>query len=639
VRIGRALLCLMVVLFVASGVRGTDRNMLRWIQKAPKIEKITIQGNRHFSESEIRGRLYAKTSNIWRSSIRGDRQARLQRETSARDSLEVMYLYLSNGYLGAQFFERAEAIGKDSTAAITITIDEGRQYHFGEKRFTGVYEDRYNFALNKIAAELKTGTPMNLFAIRSATFEMKSLFANDGYPYAQVNYEIDTSGTDSLRTMVFSVMSDSLVRFGKVVIKGLNTLPEYVATRELKIKEGAQYRRDDILSSQQRLYESGYFNTLSLVMDEKSPDRLRPDFILTVRERQPRYLTFQTGAAQSQTRDLTWDFSTGFGKRNMFKSRRVDVASYYSFAIGGGNGLIEHKYDLSYTEPWFLNLRLPMTFTGEIQPKRKSDVQDYDISKWSVSVTSVKKFSRELSLTSGFEYQSINISNIDSALLPSVKQEAGNTIKRRFYVQFRRDSRNDPFTPERGSVTSLSGQYVGGFLGGDDNFKKVEATWSSYQRVWPGWISATRLQSGWIAPFQGSNFVPTDDRLYLGGANTVRGFKEQSLGPILSDGSAAGANFTTVFNQEFRWRTFPLFKYISERFATRFPLWQSLFVDVGNGFLKAGDFRWNRLAISYGTGIQIVSPAGPIRIDYAQVVPTNGFSFQSRWHFTILYAF
>jgi outer membrane protein insertion porin family len=493
--------------------------------------------------------------------------------------------------------------------------------------------------LNKIASKLKVGKPMDLFGIRNVTYEMKTLFANDGYPYAQINFELDTAGTDTLNAIRFEVSSDSLVRFGNVVVQGMETLPEYVATRELKMKPGAQYRRDDFLSSKQRLYESGYFSTLSLQMDEKSPDRLRPNFILKVTERKPYYLTFQTGAAQSQTRDLTWDVSAGFGKRNIFRTRRIDLAAYYSFALGQANGLIQHKYDLSYTEPWFLNFRMPTTFTGEVQPKLKSDVQDYDISKWSITVATVKKFNLEVSMNFGFEYQSVTISNIDSALLPSVKQEAGNTIKRRFYFQFRRDSRNDPFIPERGSLTNLSAQYVGGFLGGDDNFKKVEASYSSYQRVWPGWISATRIEGGWIKPFQGSDFVPTDDRLYLGGANTVRGFKEKSLGPVLPDGSPAGANFTTVFNQEFRWRTFPLFKFISERFATRFPLWQSVFVDVGNGFPNSSNFRWDQLAISYGAGIQIVSPAGPIRVDYAQVVPTNGFAFQTHWHFTILYAF
>ncbi len=645
-RLVRALTIIILLVFVAADSQAADRALLRWIQKGPRIKKITIQGNKFFSEKEITGRLYSKLSNFWRSTIRDDRQAKLQRETMSRDSLEVMYLYITNGFLGASLLERFEPMGKDSSAQVIIKIHEGRQFFFGEKRFVGQYDPYYNFVLNKTAAALKAGQPMDLIQISNVTFEMKTIFANEGYPYAQIDYTLDTLGHDSLAPITFRVISDSLVHFGAIVIKQVvdtaahqDTLPDYVARRELKITPGAIYRRDDILASQQRLYESGYFSTQSLKMDENSTDRLRPTTRLELRLRKPRYLNFQTGAAQSQTRDLTWDFSTGFGKRNFLKSRRIDVASTYSFAIGQGSQLIVHKYDLSYTEPWFLGFRMPLTFTGEIQPKLKSDIQDYDIGKWSLSATTVKKFSRELSINFGFEYQSISITNIDSALLPSVKQEAGNTTKRRIYLQYRRDSRNDLFIPDRGSLTTITAQYVGGFLGGDDNYKKIEASWSSYQRVWPGWISATRLQGGWIVPFTGSDFVPTDDRLYLGGANSIRGFSEKSLGPVLPDGSPAGANFTTVFNQEFRWRTFPLFKVLSDRFATRFPLWQSVFVDVGNGFPSESDFHWSRLAITYGTGIQIVSPAGPIRVDYAQVVPANGFHFQSHWHFTILYAF
>jgi len=102
----------------------------------------------------------------------------------------------------------------------------------------------------------------------------------------------------------------------------MTKFPEYVARRELKIKPGARYRRDDILDSQRRLYESGYFSTLTLSRDEKSPDRLRPDFILRVTERKTRYATVQAGAAQSLYKDLLWDFSASYGQRNVFGSRQ-----------------------------------------------------------------------------------------------------------------------------------------------------------------------------------------------------------------------------------------------------------------------------------------------------------------------------
>ncbi|HEX2896650.1 MAG TPA: BamA/TamA family outer membrane protein, partial [candidate division Zixibacteria bacterium] len=69
------------------------------------------------------------------------------------------------------------------------------------------------------------------------------------------------------------------------------------------------------------------------------------------------------------------------------------------------------------------------------------------------------------------------------------------------------------------------------------------------------------------------------------------------------------------------------------------PLWQSVFFDMGNGFRDLKDVKMGALAYGYGTGFQFISPAGPIRIDYARRIPTESIGFDSRWHFTILYAF
>ena len=139
--------------------------------------------------------------------------------------------------------------------------------------------------------------------------------------------------------------------------------------------------------------------------------------------------------------------------------------------------------------------------------------------------------------------------------------------------------------------------------------------------------------------------VPLDEALYLGGASSVRGFKENWLGPIRDEGTPEeapeGARYTVVFNQEFRWKTIQVLNalpFVGDIFK-RFPQWQTIFVDVGNGFRNKEEMRFENLAVSYGTGFQIASPAGPIRIDRAWVYEHDDFEYAHRWHFTILYAF
>ncbi|MEW6049962.1 MAG: BamA/TamA family outer membrane protein [Candidatus Zixiibacteriota bacterium] len=612
-----------------------EKETLRWVRsKNPPIGKIVIEGNTYFQSGEIKKRMYAKERGLWRA-IKGDRRARVQRETASRDSLEIKYMYLREGFLNVVMDEDYEPMGKDSSALVRIRISEGRQFRFGARTVIGEFESRFKGDIEGTALRLKEGIPIDLFRLRDAVFTMKSILANNGYPHAVVDYAVDSTAPGPLYPVTFKVDARWPVRFGEVKIDGLSRFPDYVARRELKVKPGAVYRRQDIIDSQQRLYESGYFSTLQLGVDPEDRDSLQPGFILRVRERKSRYVTLKTGAAQSTVRDLQWDTSVGFGKRNFIGSRVVDATSQYSFSLGSETRLLDHRYRLRFTEPWFLGVRMPLVLTGEVRPEVQSAKQDYRISSWSVSASTGRKFGREYSTQLGVQYESVNITGIPADQVLVAIQEAGVSGRRKLYWNFQRDSRENIFIPERGSLFLFSAQYVGGFLGGDANFTTYEAAYSSYQVVWPGWISATRLKGGWAEAFGKSTLVPREDRLYLGGANTVRGFRENTLGPT------DGANVTAVFNQEFRWKSIQVLNVVpllGDLFKAM-PLWQSVFVDIGNGFSTWDEFKLKDLAYSYGTGVQLVSPAGPIRVDYARVIPTERFQFTSRWHFTILYAF
>jgi outer membrane protein assembly factor BamA len=109
----------------------------------------------------------------------------------------------------------------------------------------------------------------------------------------------------------------------------------------------------------------------------------------------------------------------------------------------------------------------------------------------------------------------------------------------------------------------------------------------------------------------------------------------------LPDGTLEKANFIALFNQEFRWQTLQVFQFIPllKDVLAVWPLWQSVFFDMGNGYRKPEEMSLDNLAYSYGTGVQIVSPAGPIRVDYARRIKTKTIPFDYRWHFSILYAF
>lgn len=662
------LLIILLIPIVFQSAKAVDKAHLRWLRDKPLIDSIIVNGNKSVPESEIRNRMYSRTTSLWRK-IKKDRRIKVQRETFGRDTLEIKYLYLTKGFLnikvGETFvpldkFHKVKKRDNDSIpmAMIWVNIEEGSQFNYGQHSLSGDFDKKFNWSLKKIIQKLKPDKPANPLEIHKVTFDMRTELANHGYPYSTISFTIDTLRENGRADISFHVDAGSLVHFGDITIEGLSHFPEYTGLRELKIKSGDEYSRKSILESQKRLFESGYFTFSQLTQSDSSDNRLQPDFTLKVRERKKWFVSAASGVGQSDVKDLQWDLNLGAGKRDIdfatippkFENaaHRFSVFADYSFSVGSDSRLITHKYRMRYTTPWTFGIRMPLLLTFEIEPPIKSQVGDFTIQQWAFSAKTNKWFGEEIRTTAGLEYNNVKLDT--NIIIPQELEDI--SIRRKLFTTFRLDSRDNIFLPSRGQLSELSVEYYGGFLGGDNNFYKIEAAWSTYQRIWPGWIYAIRLKGGIAKEFSVSQEVPIDEKLYLGGANTIRGFRENSLGPVRleldSSGTvldtnfvSVGANYTLVMNHEFRWKTIQVlnaFPLIGSLFK-KFPQWQSLFFDAGNGFTNSREIKLDEFAFSYGTGFQIISPAGPIRIDYARRIKTDRYDVDSRWHFTILYAF
>lgn len=632
----------LVLLMVSTSLAqySQDKDINRWLRKEkPVIDSIHIDysdnpSDTMFAPKKIKSVLFSRVNNLLRA-IKKDRRRRVQRETLRRDTAEVKYLYLSHGFLGVKVNETFEPILPDSNVLVRISVREGRQFVYDTLWVEGEYDIKFKYRLQGFLSGYKSDKPVDPFKLKQTAYDMKSVLANEGYPYAIVDYSIDTLPELNQTEIKFEVHSDSLVHFGNVIISGADKFETMLVRREISFKSGDIYRRKDIIKTQKRLLETGYY--LTLYLSSASSDtsdqvnRLRPDFDLSLREKKTHFVSLKTGAAQDSLQDLTWTFSGTWAKRNLFRSRRLELTANASFIVFTEWRLKDHWYRVRLTEPWFFGIRMPMAVTAQLSPGVRTPIQDQNYRKesWFVSVSTTRNLDDRTRLITGLQYESVNIYGLSEEDQDSLKQEEGISIRRKLFVNLTRDTRNHPFMPSQGSLVNLRAEYFGGFLGGDNSFTLLEASWSKYQRVWANMISAFRLKGGYVREFDKSLSVPVDDRYYIGGANTVRGFSEGGLGPKIrteDDVIPEGANIIIMANQEFRFRLIGKF-------------WGSLFVDVGNGFRNKQEIKWNRLAVSYGAGLQFISPAGPIRVDYARRLASKYITAGDKFHFTILYAF
>ena len=130
-----------------------------------------------------------------------------------------------------------------------------------------------------------------------------------------------------------------------------------------------------------------------------------------------------------------------------------------------------------------------------------------------------------------------------------------------------------------------------------------------------------------ISTWAGASEVPLFDRLYLGGANNLRGFKFRDVGPKDENGDPIGGNTLARLTVEY---TFPIIDKIRG----------AIFYDVGFDNAGTYDFAGSNVNSDIGLGVRLDLPIGPVRIDYGFPLQKDEFSSGSgKFNFNIGYQF
>jgi len=263
-------------------------------QKNPVIEKIKIEGNSYFSDGKIKDQMSLK-ENRWYNLFK---KRRLSLKKAELDQASINFLYHTHGFLEAECEINAEERKKNS-CLVKVKIKEGIQTKLGKIILKGGLPE-FEEKAKKGLKSLKEGEPFNWNKLDEVAFDIKTIYANNGHPYADVQILVSEGEVRFTSDVTFEVDEDKKVFFGKVTYQGLKLTKQNMASRELTIKEGEIYSRERIMDSQQRVYSTGLFSYISLKAKdvEQKPDK--PDFVLRVIERKPTYISIRTELAQNQ---------------------------------------------------------------------------------------------------------------------------------------------------------------------------------------------------------------------------------------------------------------------------------------------------------------------------------------------------
>lgn len=618
----KLLACLAVLLLAATARAGSQNRLV--------IKKIVVEGNTYFSDGKIRDQMGLK-ENRWYTLFR---KRRFNPKKAELDQASIDSLYHVSGFLEAASEIKAQETEKNA-CVVKVTVEEGEQTRLGNIILKGELPE-FEEKTRKEIRPLKRGDPFNWTKIYDVVFNIGTIYANKGYPYADIKILVSQEENRYMPDVTLEVNPQKKVLFGNVTYEGLKLTKGNVARRELTIKQGEVYSREKIMDSRQRVYSTGLFSYITLKAKdvEQRPDK--PDFVLRVVEKKPNYIGGRVELAQNQPQSvnqqeyLTVDFTGEWGNRNIAgTSRKIGLAAYYSYKIVPKVERLSNRFTLRFVEPWFLGTRTVLDLDVYYEPGVKSAVQKYRIESYGGNINFSREFTENTKVWLTHSYQQVNIYSIPLEELETYKEEQGINIRRKIILSGERDTRSNIFIPLDGSFTQLYTEYVGGFLGGDNHFFKTGFSWARYNNLSRRKklnVLATRIKLGYADGLARTEPVPSFDRFYMGGASTMRGFKENSMGPTNEGGDPKGGKVMLLGNIEYRRALFWKFGY-------------AVFIDAGNLWDELKHVNTRDFKASCGIGIQFFTPVGPLRLDYGRQLPIKESPDTGRFHLSILYAF
>ncbi|MEO8603746.1 MAG: outer membrane protein assembly factor, partial [bacterium] len=205
------------------------------------------------------------------------------------------------------------------------------------------------------------------------------------------------------------------------------------------------------------------------------------------------------------------------------------------------------------------------------------------------------------------------------------------------------DGRDDPFAPTRGVFDTARFRYA---LPGISTVSFGKLNLQHSQAIplasWLAFIYTARI--GYGRTFDGEDVLPIRERFFIGGATTVRGYSENSLGPMSprseQDGVfkgevVLGGDLAMILNLEAR---VPIYGQLSA----------AAFLDTGGLFLVQCDsscettnhvtnnaFSWDNFRKGAGPGLRYMTPVGPISLDYGFKIDRRPGESLGEVHFSI----
>ncbi len=505
-----------------------------------RVREVRFEGNHTISSSELRGVMSTRKKG-WLFGLLTP--GFYDYETLERDLRNIRAYYGRRGF----FDVRAELKSLDFDDAmerltITVAISEGQQYQFRGYRFRG----NAVFPTSTLE-DLTTGVPGEPFDMETVQRDRDAIFNYYGdraYIEAQVEFEpkFPLAGTSVF--VDFDIEENNEIYIEEVRIRGNDKTRDPVIRRELEFFPGERVDRSKIVESRSNLHRLQYFNSVQFDYEPGSAPGSR-HVVVNVEEESTGRLILGFGVTSGF--GVIGNFS--ISKRNFditdFPDSFYDIPDSFTGAgqtlnLAAQPGTRRSLYRFSLTEPYLFNTRNSLTVTASKLTVIRRDY-DEDRASFAPRVGHRFDFDRDFVVSMGGRIEDVEIRRIEADAPQAAFDADGHTTVVALSAGVDHDKVLYEYLegPYDGTLSSVLYEYAGGFLGGEVDFHKLETTNEFYFPLYVyqsgpdtlHHVVSLKNRFGWIEPHEKDDDIPIFERFFLGGPNSVRGFRFRGMGP------------------------------------------------------------------------------------------------------------
>lgn len=600
------------------------------VDEGPRLAlaRVDFTGNRAVTSSELRSAMTTSEEGFFWFRPGELHQLEYRRDLSDR----VPAFYGSKGYIDARVLGDTVVVDTVSgKGRIEIAVSEGdlyrlRQFRISQnRRFSSGQLSEYfppfrDGILDEFGEPTGDLPVFDKAAFDEATRDVSDLYRDAGYLQARIEPIIERLPADSLHDFPtveagWSIIEGQPSYIRSVKIVGNDFTHDKVIRKVLLTLPGDIYSQQLLISSIRNIQSIGFFESLP------------PDQAIEINPREDGDIDIVYRVKEKQTGNVNFGLSAaggtgiagfiGYDQPNLFGQAKN---GHFRWLFGRNSQDIE----VSFTDPEILSTRSSLTVGVQSSRDR---FQTFSLGDRRQTGGYVELGFPIFDLRStrffvGYSLFNDKISDLESfGIRPgdetTITQGTRSTISARLV----RDTRAGGIFPTAGSRNSVSARFTGGFLGGDGDYSKYDFNSEWYAPVGQigGGPTSVPIELVLGLSFRAGLVLGENpffvERFFAGGTQVgqqIRGYEEATVTPFghIPDNAQDVGSLQRVGESFFTTTAQFGIKLTDNIFA-------SSFIDAGNVWRRAAEFNPTDLLVGAGLGVSLVTPFGPIGVDYA----------------------